>query len=110
MKLLIVVSTLLATTTAVSFSPLSKPFRSPQSQSTGHKSNREEDFVNVGEMQENQVNVDAISHSPEELNFDYDLIVIGGGSGGLAAAKEAKKYGKRVAVLDYVKPSPKGKM
>ena len=31
-----------------------------------------------------------------------------GGSGGLATAKEAHKYGARVAVLDYVKPSPAG--
>ena len=44
----------------------------------------------------------------DELLFDYDLIVIGGGSGGLAAAKEAKKLGMKVAVLDYVKPSPIG--
>uniref|UniRef100_A0A1I7XS38 Glutaredoxin domain-containing protein n=1 Tax=Heterorhabditis bacteriophora TaxID=37862 RepID=A0A1I7XS38_HETBA len=38
----------------------------------------------------------------------YDLIVIGGGSGGLAAAKEAARLGKKVACLDYVKPSPQG--
>lgn len=38
----------------------------------------------------------------------YDLIVIGGGSGGLAASKEAVKLGKKVALLDYVKPSPIG--
>lgn len=41
--------------------------------------------------------------------YDYDLVVIGGGSGGLAASKEAKLMGaKKVAVLDYVKPSPHG--
>eukprot|EP01035_Chromulina_nebulosa_P020790 gene20790-26950_t len=40
--------------------------------------------------------------------FQYDLIVIGGGSGGLACAKEAKRFGAKVAVLDYVKPSPQG--
>jgi thioredoxin reductase (NADPH) len=39
---------------------------------------------------------------------DYDLVVIGGGSGGLACAKEAAGFGARVAVLDYVTPSPKG--
>ena len=38
----------------------------------------------------------------------YDLIVIGGGSGGLASSKEAVKHGKRVALLDFVKPTPKG--
>jgi len=43
--------------------------------------------------------------------YDYDLVVIGGGSGGLAASKEAAKIlgdGGKVLVLDYVKPSPKG--
>lgn len=40
--------------------------------------------------------------------FDYDLAVIGGGSGGLACAKEAVNQGQRVAVLDFVQPSPQG--
>lgn len=37
--------------------------------------------------------------------FDFDLVVIGGGSGGLACSKEAALFGARVAVLDFVKPS-----
>uniref|UniRef100_A0A2M4A9Z4 thioredoxin-disulfide reductase (NADPH) n=1 Tax=Anopheles triannulatus TaxID=58253 RepID=A0A2M4A9Z4_9DIPT len=41
-------------------------------------------------------------------NYDYDLVVIGGGSGGLACAKQAVQLGAKVAVLDYVKPSPQG--
>uniref|UniRef100_A0A673MAJ6 thioredoxin-disulfide reductase (NADPH) n=1 Tax=Sinocyclocheilus rhinocerous TaxID=307959 RepID=A0A673MAJ6_9TELE len=40
--------------------------------------------------------------------YDYDLIVIGGGSGGLACSKEAAALGKKVMVLDYVVPTPKG--
>ncbi|XP_061711822.1 thioredoxin reductase 2, mitochondrial isoform X1 [Cydia pomonella] len=40
--------------------------------------------------------------------FDYDLAVIGGGSGGLACAKEAVNLGAKVAVLDFVTPSPLG--
>nr|DBA30998.1 TPA: hypothetical protein GDO54_006913 [Pyxicephalus adspersus] len=45
---------------------------------------------------------------PQEDTYDFDLIVIGGGSGGLAASKEAAKLGKKVLVLDYVAPSPLG--
>ncbi|KAK9506283.1 hypothetical protein O3M35_008246 [Rhynocoris fuscipes] len=40
--------------------------------------------------------------------YDYDLIVIGGGSGGLAAAQEAAAQGKKVAICDYVQPTPLG--
>ena len=39
---------------------------------------------------------------------EYDLVVIGGGSGGLACAKEAAESGVKVAVLDYVTPTPRG--
>uniref|UniRef100_A0A668AIK5 thioredoxin-disulfide reductase (NADPH) n=1 Tax=Myripristis murdjan TaxID=586833 RepID=A0A668AIK5_9TELE len=40
--------------------------------------------------------------------YEYDLVVIGGGSGGLACSKEAAQLGQKVAVLDYVEPSVKG--
>lgn len=40
--------------------------------------------------------------------YDYDLFVIGGGSGGLACSKEAAKLGAKVAVADFVTPSPPG--
>uniref|UniRef100_A0A7S2WBE6 Thioredoxin reductase n=2 Tax=Mucochytrium quahogii TaxID=96639 RepID=A0A7S2WBE6_9STRA len=43
-----------------------------------------------------------------EETYDYDLVVIGGGSGGLAASKEAAGLGAKVALLDFVKPSPQG--
>ena len=44
----------------------------------------------------------------EAVRYDYDLVVIGGGSGGLACSKECVKFGARVAVLDFVKPTPHG--
>ena len=46
-------------------------------------------------------------HSSDHA-YDYDLLILGGGSGGLAASKEAAALGAKVAVLDYVKPSPAG--
>ena len=39
---------------------------------------------------------------------EYDLVVIGGGSGGLSCAKESAQLGAKVAVLDYVTPTPRG--
>lgn len=35
------------------------------------------------------------------MSTDYDLLVIGGGSGGLAAAQRAAEYGARTAVVEY---------
>jgi len=40
--------------------------------------------------------------------YDYDLLIIGGGSGGLACSKEAAALGARVAVCDFVTPSAQG--
>eukprot|EP01138_Halocafeteria_seosinensis_P002358 gb/GECG01002415.1/.p1 GENE.gb/GECG01002415.1/~~gb/GECG01002415.1/.p1 ORF type:complete len:598 (+),score=44.62 gb/GECG01002415.1/:1-1794(+) len=39
-------------------------------------------------------------------DFMYDLIVVGGGSGGLASAREAAKHGAKVALVNYVFSSP----
>ena len=109
MKLFIVVSTLLVTTTAISFSPSSKAFRPPQTHTSGEEGKNEGLSISTSNAMDNHIEEDFNSQALQEQNFDYDLVVIGGGSGGLAAAKEARKYGKRVAVLDYVKPSPIGR-
>lgn len=53
-------------------------------------------------------------HKTGELNnvnsshYDYDYIVIGGGPGGMASAKEAAAHGAKVLLLDFVKPSSQG--
>lgn len=44
----------------------------------------------------------------ESNPFDYDFFVIGGGSGGLAASKQAADLGKKVGLADYVVPTPIG--
>lgn len=45
----------------------------------------------------------------DDKEYDYDLLVIGGGSGGLAASKQASTVGvEKVAVLDFVVPTPSG--
>jgi thioredoxin reductase (NADPH) len=43
-----------------------------------------------------------------QQEFDYDFFVIGGGSGGMAASKAAADLGAKVALADFVKPSPPG--
>lgn len=55
----------------------------------------------------NEIQMVNDNHTPNH-NYDYDLVVIGGGSGGMAAAKEAAALGAKVACLDFVKPSPAG--
>ena len=40
--------------------------------------------------------------------YDFDLFVIGGGSGGISAARAASGLGKKVGIADYVTPTPIG--
>lgn len=47
-------------------------------------------------------------HSCEMNSTTYDLAVIGGGPGGLAAAKEASRLGSKTVLFDHVQPSPRG--
>lgn len=60
------------------------------------------------EMDFSSTNIQVDDGYTKEHGYDYDLVVIGGGSGGMAAAKEAADLGARVACLDFVKPSPMG--
>ena len=46
--------------------------------------------------------------STKTHNYEYDLFVIGGGSGGLSTARAAAELGVKVACADFVKPTPKG--
>jgi pyruvate/2-oxoglutarate dehydrogenase complex dihydrolipoamide dehydrogenase (E3) component len=40
--------------------------------------------------------------------YEYDLFVIGGGSGGISAARHASELGKKVGLADFVVPTPSG--
>lgn len=44
----------------------------------------------------------------DDAKYDFDAVVIGGGSGGLAFSKRAARLGATVALLDFVRPSPQG--
>ncbi len=50
-----------------------------------------------------------LTQTPDQRHdFEFDVMVIGGGSGGLAASKEAARLNRKVAVCDFVVPSPHG--
>ena len=63
----------------------------------------------TGKLHE-RINADGPAAATEmPTKFDFDLVVIGGGSGGLACAREAASDPSvKVAVFDFVKPSPQG--
>jgi len=49
-----------------------------------------------------------VDPSKDAKTYDCDLLVIGGGSGGLSAAKKAADKGAKVVLCDFVRPSPAG--
>ena len=59
----------------------------------------------VGSAAASEGSAGAIASDDE---FDFDIFVIGGGSGGIACAKEAARLGMTVGLCDYVRPSPQG--
>lgn len=63
---------------------------------TAHSEGRLETLLNKSEKAE------------DEEKYDYDFVVIGGGSGGLASSKMAATLGAKTAVLDFVEPTPSG--
>jgi thioredoxin reductase (NADPH) len=49
-----------------------------------------------------------VAKLPFNKDKEYDVIVIGGGTGGITMASEARKLGLSVALFDYVSPSNQG--
>ncbi|WKY01217.1 hypothetical protein Q1695_015318 [Nippostrongylus brasiliensis] len=52
--------------------------------------------------------ISVIGRRAASTSLEYDLVVIGGGSGGLSCSKAAREYGAKVALVDGVTPSPHG--
>jgi len=60
-------------------------------------------FGSLAYITTSKIQLDA---NQNKYDQEYDLAVIGGGSGGLATAFEAAKHGLKVIVIDYVEESP----
>ena len=64
----------------------------------------EAELMEVERIEVEKMEVDSQPNHP----YTYDLFVIGGGSGGISAARWAAEAGAKVACADFVKPSPIG--
>ncbi|OXU22202.1 hypothetical protein TSAR_009950 [Trichomalopsis sarcophagae] len=70
--------------------------------------NRDDLKSEISENVKSEIQSEKIIEASLPDQYQYDLVVLGGGSGGLAAAKQATELGAKVAVFDYVTPSPQG--
>lgn len=64
--------------------------------------------INIEEEEEYINNLPIRRLDTEDGVDTFDLVVIGGGSAGMACAINAHDLGLRVAIVNYVKPSPEG--
>ncbi|XP_954814.1 thioredoxin reductase, putative [Theileria annulata] len=85
---------------------------------TSLQSSQSNSYSTNTNSQSNHTNTNS-NHTNTNTNFEknsfriknmihYDLIVLGGGPAGMAAAKEASRLGKRTVLFDYVTPSARG--
>lgn len=110
MYLALIAVILCTTCESASFSSIFRPFQHSRSPISEDVTSKDTERIGTSDTTDGKNQSEVVPNISSELDFDYDLIVIGGGSGGLSAAKEARKLGMSVAVLDYVKPSPVGKI
>jgi pyruvate/2-oxoglutarate dehydrogenase complex dihydrolipoamide dehydrogenase (E3) component len=82
---------------------------SPEEESKPAESKVTQSKVTQSKVTQSKVTQSKLTQSKvSSAAHHYDLVVIGGGSGGLACSKAAARLGKKVAVCDFVKPSPAG--
>ena len=55
-------------------------------------------------------NATSTTEKEDEGEYDFDLLVIGGGSGGIASARRAASYGAKVAVVEKGRLGGTGKL
>jgi len=62
----------------------------------------------AGQYQKYKARYHELQNMVKGGNGEYDLIIIGGGTAGLSAAFEASNYDIKIAVFDFIKPTPNG--